>query len=229
MATDRTKLTVAQILAWADAHRRRTGAWPRRSSGTIPQAPGRSGSAVQDALRRGLRGLPGGSSLARLLTRARGVRNPAALPGLTEAVILAWADAHRRRTGRWPGQRSGPVVAQPGETWMGLDLALLLGLRGLAGGSSWARLLARERGARNRAALPRLTVRQILARADAHHGRTGQWPQARSGPIAEAAGESWDGVNQALRKGLRGLPGGDTLARLLHQHRGLLIRGKGGR
>ena len=92
-----------------------------------------------------------------------------------------------------------------------------------------ARLLARERGARNRAALPRLTVRQILARADAHHGRTGQWPQARSGPIAEAAGESWDGVNQALRKGLRGLPGGDTLARLLHQHRGLLIRGKGGR
>jgi hypothetical protein len=137
MATDRTKLTVAQVLAWADAHRRRTGAWPRRSCGTIPQARGRSGSAVQDALRRGLRGLPGGSSLAHLLTRARGVRNPAALPGLTEAVILAWADAHRRRTGRWPGQRSGPVVGQPGETWMGLDLALLLGLRGWPGALPW--------------------------------------------------------------------------------------------
>jgi hypothetical protein len=41
-------------------------------------------------------GLPGGSSLARLLARERGVRNRCGLPPLTEAAILRWARAHRQ-------------------------------------------------------------------------------------------------------------------------------------
>jgi hypothetical protein len=46
------------------------------------------------ALRLGLRGLPGGSSLARLLDEQRRVRNVKNLPPLTEEQILAWADEH---------------------------------------------------------------------------------------------------------------------------------------
>jgi hypothetical protein len=62
---------------------------------------------------------------------------------------------------------------------------------------------------------PKLTVAQILRWADAHHRRAGKWPWSDSGPVAEATGESWQAINNALHRGLRGLPGGDSLARLL--------------
>jgi hypothetical protein len=48
---------------------------------------------------------------------------------------------------------------------------------------------------------PPLTVKQILAWADAHHGRTGKWPSADAGPIPEAPGETWRGVHAALSAG----------------------------
>jgi hypothetical protein len=65
---------------------------------------------------------------------------------------------------------------------------------------------------------PPLSEAQILAWADAHHARTGRWPSAASGPVCGVPGESWRGINQALDSGYRGLPGGDTLARLLARH-----------
>jgi hypothetical protein len=41
-------------------------------SGEIPEAPGEDWRAVNFALYRGFRGLPGGNSLAKLLARERG-------------------------------------------------------------------------------------------------------------------------------------------------------------
>ena len=38
----------------------------------------------------------------RLLAKARGHRNRAALPPLSEERILAWADTHQRNRGHWP-------------------------------------------------------------------------------------------------------------------------------
>jgi hypothetical protein len=64
-----------------------------------------------------------------------------------------------------------------------------------------------------------LIVADILAWAEAHYQRVGAWPTARSGPIVGAPGETWAAVAAALRKGLRGLPGGDTLGRLLRRER----------
>src|SRR5262245_35930304 len=52
-------------------------------------------TACDAALRLGLRGLPGGSSLARLLAARRGVRNHLDLPPLTVTKVLAWADRYR--------------------------------------------------------------------------------------------------------------------------------------
>jgi hypothetical protein len=66
--------------------------------------------------------------------------------------------------------------------------------------------------------LPSLRVTHILTWADSFHARTGRWLHEKSGPVAEAPGETWAGVNAALRKGLRGLPGGITLFRLLVNH-----------
>jgi hypothetical protein len=99
---------------------------------------------VNSALRQGCRGLRGGSSLAQLLAAKRQVPNRMQLARLTEGRILAWADAHRRRTGGWPTSKSGPVAGQPGETWYKLDLSLRLGCRGLPGGDSLVRLLRRS-------------------------------------------------------------------------------------
>jgi hypothetical protein len=64
-----------------------------------------------------------------------------------------------------------------------------------------------------------LSVEQILAWADAHFADTGRWPTVGAGPIPEAPGLTWNAVNLALYAGLRGLPRGDSLARLLDRHR----------
>lgn len=67
---------------------------------------------------------------------------------------------------------------------------------------------------------PPLDVDQVLRWADAHHARTGQWPQPASGVIHEAVGETWRNLDHAMRKGQRGLPQ-TSLTRLLHEHRGV--------
>jgi hypothetical protein len=213
-------LTPDQILTWADAHQQRTGSWPTAASGRIPDVGGETWAAVNVALRIGMRGLPGGSSLARLLAQHRGIRNRKQLPPLAEEQILAWADAHHQRTGRWPHAKAGSIPEAPGETWTAVQMALRNGLRGLPGGSSLALLLAAQRGARNRWSRPNLALAQILAWADACHQRTGHWPHLESGSIPEAPGETWGGVNSALRQGARGLPGGLSLAELLAEERG---------
>jgi hypothetical protein len=220
------RLTERKVAAWAQAHRDRTGRWPTENSGPVAGAPGESWSAVAGALKQGWRGLPRGS-LPRLLARRCGARNRTSLPRLTEGRVLRWADAHRRRSGRWPQADSGPVAGAPGQTWQGVNKALVQGLRGLPGGSSLARLLAERRGKRNQAEAPRLREGQILRWADRRRRRTGRWPTRDSGPVQGAPGESWGALASALRAGHRGLRGGDTLARFLRRHgRGVALPGR---
>jgi hypothetical protein len=142
-------------------------------------------------------------------------------PALHIATILAWADEHHERTGRWPTTTSGSIHGTFGEEkWKNVDAALRGGSRGLPAGSSLARLFADQRGYRNPAAIPPLTVKLILRWADAHRQRTGKWPSSESGPIQGAApGEIWSNVDQALRDGGRGLRAGSSVARLLAEHR----------
>ncbi len=217
--TDKPLLTIEQILAWADGHHARTGQWPRVVRRSIDEAPDETWNNIDQALRIGFRGLPGDSSLAQLLNERRGVRNQGELPALNEEQILTWADMHKKRSGKWPTRESGSLDDVPGEAWRNIDASIRQGQRSLAGGSSLAQLLAEERGVRNHLALSRLTKEQILAWADAHLDRTGEWPKGASGPIFDATGETWKGIQMALLKGLRGLPGGSSLARLLAEER----------
>src|SRR5215510_11783952 len=103
----RPELSEPQILAWADAFHARTGRWPGQHSGAIPDSLGETWARVDNAL---LLGLQGGSSLARLLHAWRGVRNIGQLPPLTAKLNIAWARAHRQRSGEWPTAHSGHVV-----------------------------------------------------------------------------------------------------------------------
>ena len=219
-------LIIKQILKWADAHRQKTGQWPNQKSGGVQGAPGEKWANIDDALSRGLRGLPGGSSLAKLLAEKRGVRNIQALPELTIGQILEWADAHRQKTGEWPNQQSGGVPGTPSEKWGNIENGLRLGQRSLPGGSSLAQLLAEKRGIRNMHALPDLTIGQILEWADAHRQKTGEWPKRNSGEVTGAPGEKWGNIDVALSQGGRGLSGGSSLAKLLAKKRGVRNRGE---
>ena len=80
-----------------------------------------------------------------------------------------------------------------------------------------AQLLAEERGVRNLANLSDLTIKQILKWADAHHKKTGQWPKVKSGSVPGTLGERWNAIDIALTRGLRGLPNGSSLAKLLSE------------
>jgi predicted helicase len=178
------RLTIEQILKWADSHHAKTGEWPYRGTGRVLGAPGETWLNIDWALRQGNRGLLVRSSLARLLADKRGVRNRMSLPPLTEKDILHWADLHHKRTGKWPNLKSGAVLGVvPGEEWFAISMALRVGARGLPGGSSLARLLAKHRGVQNIADLPKLTLKQILQWADMHHTETGKWPNVDSGKV----------------------------------------------
>jgi hypothetical protein len=165
-------------------------------------------------------------SLRRLLAAQRGIRNEKNLPPLSQRQILAWADAYHRRTGNWPTHKSGVIDGADGETWLGVDSALRRATRGLRGSSSAAQLLAKFRGVRNPKGLASLTEDQIVAWADAHYRRTGRWPQVASGAVVGGGGQTWVGIEVALQRGKRGLPGGSSLARLLLARRGVPIWGR---
>ncbi len=219
----RPTLTEDQILAWADAHHELKGSWPRKDSGLVPGSWTQRWSGIDSALQKGLRGLQGGSSLARLLAARRGVRNKKGLPHLTVRQILRWADAFHATHRAWPQPKTKPggIPGTNGETWLAVDTALRVGQRGLPGGSSLPQILADHRGVRNIADLPPLPVEQVLAWADAFHKRTRQWPKQKHWPevIPGSGGETWGNVIQAVAKGLRGFPGGETLFDLLARHR----------
>jgi hypothetical protein len=215
-------LTVAEVLTWADAHRARTGSWPSAYAKRIPEAPlGTNWRQVDN----GLRGLPGKSSLAQVLADHRGHRNIRALPRLTVAAILRWADAWKLRTGKSPLIYSGAIPeATNGDTWHFIDLALRSGARGLRPGSSLPQLLAQRRRVRNFPGTPPLTIETIFQWADEYHKEIGLWPTAMAGPIAGQPGETWGTVNAALDGGKRGLRGHSSLAKLLRKHRGVINR-----
>jgi hypothetical protein len=137
---NRPPLNLESILAWADSYRVRTGRWPSAGSGTIPESPSDTWDSINAALARGNRGLPGGTSLAALLKTHRGGSARQAKLTLTVELILAWTEAHRRRTGKWPSADSGPVLEAPSENWRALNTALQEGLRGLPGGDSLSKL-----------------------------------------------------------------------------------------
>ena len=145
---DQAHLTIEQILAWADAHYTRTGHWPTRDAGEIPEAPHEDWKRINDALINGHRSLSGGSSLPRLLADQRGVRNQKALSHFAIETILCWADRHYERHGRWPNCWSGKIEDAPGETWSAVDSGFKSGGRGLEGCGyrSLAHLLDESRG-----------------------------------------------------------------------------------
>ena len=229
-------LTIETILLWITEYHDHTGAWPRVASGVIEGAPDLTWQRVNTLLLSGRRGLPGGSSLASLLTEHFGVKGRRVRPPgeyhflLSIELILAWASNHKSRTGQWPITATDAIQEAPGETWARIDYFLRYGGRGLPGQSSLAKLFAVHFGVKNRSGRPPgkypflLSIELILGWASNHKSRTGEWPIARSGAIEAAPGETWARIDYFLRNGGRGLPGQSSLARLLSEQLGVKDR-----
>jgi hypothetical protein len=209
-------LHLSDILAHADAFQVRFGRWPRRGDGRVRGATGLTWGDIDAALKQGKWRLPRGSSLAQLLAEhRRGARNRNRVPRLKLGQVLAWADAHRTRTGVWPNRASGAIPEAFGETWAAVDAAFHADRRGLVGHGSLAQFLNRGRRRKKRQMKPELSIEKLGAWAQAHRRRTGRWPHLKSGPIPEARGLTWGAVHQALLFGYRGFPGGSSLSRAL--------------
>ncbi|MCH8165576.1 MAG: hypothetical protein IH889_08200 [Planctomycetes bacterium] len=146
---------------------------------------------------------------------------------MTETQIVKWAKEHQKRTSRWPHTLAGPVRGVPHEHWKKLSVALAQGHRGLPGGSSLIKLLAKHCRVRDSRNPPRLTTKRLLAWADAYYQRTGDWPSRQSGRVAEAPGETWLIISMAMSDGRRGLRAGSSLVKLLSTHRTALYQRKG--
>ena len=187
-------LTEEQILAWADAHCKRSGKWPHMESGSVVDCPGENWASVNAALQNGHRGLPGATTLAQLLVEKRGLRSHVYLAKLTLEQILVWIDRYREQKGKWPNRNSGPIEEAPGEKWSNIDAALKLGYRGLEGGSSLTQLLAEKRDAQSARHLPDLTETQVLFWADAHYSAPESGPSTHQAPFRKMRGEHGRGL-----------------------------------
>jgi group I intron endonuclease len=212
----REPLNETQIEAAARNWYIKNGEWPsRRTKREIPELPGESWEGVNDALRRGCRGLPEGSSLYKFLA-FRGFTNRCVKKNLTKDKIWEAAKSWYNHNGEWPSERTkGKIPELPNENWSILDHALVRGLRGLPGGSSLPQLLA-SRGISNRCSKKDLTEDQVWIAAQNWYTITGRWPtQHTKGEIPGLTGENWDLVSHALINGFRGLPGGSSLPKFL--------------
>jgi len=151
------------------------------------------------------------------------MKRPRRKSNLTLAQILVWADSHHKRTGKWPISATGAVVGSDGENWSAINEAMRRAQRGLPSGWTMGRLLGGRRGVpfgRGARRSP-LDHAKILNWADRHFRRTRTWPNKHSGMLLQSPAESWLGIDNALRHGTRGLPGRETLAKLLERERAI--------
>ncbi len=141
-----------------------------------------------------------------------GYQKPTLSKKIVEDAFMKYFEEH----GKAPTRKMGSADKYIGfeETWNSIDNALRYGLRGLGGGESISSV-CQDLGIRNRRT--NLTEQMIIDAAKKHIERTGNIPTAKS-PGAEidfGYPETWMAVNGAIMKGCRGMPGGESLYKLL--------------
>jgi len=221
----RTPLSEAAIVSAARKHHAIFGRLPSHgSTEPVPGMPHCSWNTIELAGFRGVRGLAKGRSLSKILKPLRdelGLPAHGHLPGtrlkpiLTESQILYAAKEHFTRCGTLPTHRARePVLGLPRETWAAIQIAGLLGLRGLAKGRTLSQILAplREQlGVRST-----LSEREVQDSARLHLKRFGELPIASSKtPVPGMPHTSWGAIDAVGKRGGRGLAKGRTLSKIL--------------
>lgn len=135
-------MTEEEVLRWMQEFLRDYGQWPTKHrippkswKGTRAQwgeATPYAGFPLKwkyldQCLRLGKRGLPGGSSLAKVRERLLGGPSK-----LTQKLIFSWAKEYNKDTGRWPHKNSGEATPYAGYplSWRSIDRAVQRGVLG---------------------------------------------------------------------------------------------------
>ncbi len=219
-ASRKPHLTVPEVLRLADSFYAAHGRWPDDRSGPVSATSRETWGGISKALCLGQRGLPHTGGIATLLAQQRGKRMRAEPPPLNVDAIIAWAQAHNRRMGKWPIHSSGPIPESPGDSWNSVYRAFKEGRRGMIEGSSLADLLRARCGATFRRDKPVLSIKQILTWADAHYAANGRYPHRNTGIVKASPEFTWAQIDTALRDGTMSLPSGLSISRLLALQRG---------
>ena len=131
-------LTEKALLNAMEAYHKGHGKYPAGKSGDASKYIGFkiTWGSLDSCLRRGLRGLPGNSSLLQLRQKHRmGIETP-----LTEeSIVKAMKDYHEEH-GKYPSKKTPLVLKDLGMTWKAVDSCLRQGYRGLPGKSSLGKL-----------------------------------------------------------------------------------------
>ena len=222
------QLTEEQIRAAALDYRSRHGRLPTE----LADEPFPSGirkdswRKIDYAARIGARGLAPGGSLSAILRPLREI---------TEAKIIAAAERFRSVHGRLPSNRVLERVPELRNlSWRAIDGLARRGSCGLTPGRSLSAILApiRPNGLRSsllgRLKKPPLNEKAIERAAFEHLHAYGKVPSNSSRePLAGLPGESWSAIDEAGRKGQRGLAKGRTVAEIVsavrEEHRRLAL------
>lgn len=226
-------LEETQIIDWAKQHIAAYGKKPGKHTGIVEFAEGEhkgvTWAAIDIALKKGMRGLPGKSCLVKLIKEKLGIRSYHNPPALPTQLIIDWITSFINKHDRKPNKLDGPIEFAEGEylgeTWSSIDMALWRGGRGQPGKSSLASLIQENFGIKNHLDLPVLSAKLILDWVKQYIDVHGKKPHRTSGviePVSEEhKGITWTIVNTALEVGTRGLPGGSSLAKLIDNKMGI--------
>jgi len=199
-----------EILNHADLWFKEYKKWPKKGSGPVGKDTELTWNDVNNQCKR----REHNSSLANLLLEKRQVRHHLAEKNLSIELIILWAEHHHQETNSWPTYKSGAVLAEPSENWSAIRSNLVAGGRGLPSGLSIEKVLFNELGIVGVRAGKNLTEDLIIKLAKAHFISNDVYPNENSEWVLGGK-DSWAAISAALRDGLRGLPGGASLAQLL--------------
>jgi desulfoferrodoxin (superoxide reductase-like protein) len=219
--------------------------WDKDKSGQWLQVKNENWTVLDLALRRNSRTLLGDSSLLQL-KQEHGF-SEVTLP-LTPQKIVRWIQLYKEHDdevkgqglGEYPSQNNkivwdkdqfGQWIQIKNEKWNTINAALSGGFRSLPGGSSLAQL-KQERGLNEDRALTLQKIVRWMQLYKEHDDEVkgaglGKYPSQEDkivwdkneyGKWMQVKGEKWRTINQALRNGLRSLPGGSSLSQLKKEH-----------
>lgn len=174
----------------------------------------------------------------RKIVRVQGNHRWSTKSTLTEEKIYFMALEHKVAHGKFPTSMSAEK-ASDGSSWMAISTALRTGARRLPGGGTLSELIWRMSPVgsvpkpKKRAHLrPRphgirwstkctLSEAMIVEMAVEEKEKNGSLP-TRTNKNITRTGDTWMAIHMALKAGVRGLPGHDSLTRLLARNDGLL-------
>jgi superfamily II DNA or RNA helicase len=201
---ERGQLTEEIIWGWMQEYHKEHGNWPYR--GPCGRIPGDSWNNINQCLRKGLRGLPYGSSLAKIRREKSGEPDTRNVM-LTEELIWQWMEGFRDKQGKFPTLSS--FEGTEGGRWVTINEALKGGYRGLPGGSSLLKLRKKMLGPADSDKLTEGIIFEWMREHFAEHGR---WPTQRCGKSPSDV--NWKTIDSRLRIGHRRLTGGSSLFKL---------------